>query len=177
MDILNMKNTMHPTAVIFFCVILNCGIFTPRDSFELPVTTPVDTPDYFNFGRLLRNTEYTFTRLDWYELFHDNLEYTVIRTSSTDRFSQLELINWLLQQHDIYPAVTVTWVRNTEPDDELDTLFLNDVSYTIVDPKDPDVVLFQGDSRFKIIRGNDKIWRILKWTDSPVGTPFFAPEQ
>lgn len=173
-----MINRVRFSAVIVCFLMLSCGIFTPRDSFEMPVSTPVDTPDYFNFGQLLDGTKYSFSKLDWYELFHEDVDYTVIRTSSTtDDYSQLELINWLSHQHDLDSSITVEWVRNIGLDDKLDTLYLNDVSYSIFSDARPDSVLFHGDSRFKIIRGSDKIWRIVEWIDTPVGLPFFAPEQ
>ena len=173
------KLTVEMLCVTMICSICFCGIFTPRNDFEKPAESGPKIGDLFSFSLLLAGTDYTFTRLDGYELFHEELSYTNVR--SFDPFSQEELINHLGQQHDIYPTVGVSWVHNQnnispKEIDNIELIELNNVTYTVTIGLDS--IISRGTSNFEIIREDQKFWRILKWTDIPeTDNSFFSPRQ
>jgi hypothetical protein len=155
------------------CGLISCGIFTPRDDFDLPESN-ADIDDPFNFGDLLEGSGEQFSKLDWYDLFSDDFKYSNVRLAKID-YDKSTLINRLFLQHDIFPRVVVSWVNNGGILSTVDMITLSNVSYTIAMAETPGTALYTGNSGFEIVRGTDKIWRIKSWTDEPSGEAFFSP--
>ncbi|MBN1308704.1 MAG: hypothetical protein JXA18_12345 [Chitinispirillaceae bacterium] len=158
---------------ILCCGFVSCGIFAPREDFELPVSDE-RIGDPFNFASLLDGSGEQFSKLDWYELFDDKFEYVNVRLANIV-YDKSALISRLFLQHDIFPGVAVTWVNNEGILITIDMITLRNVSYAVAMKETPETPLYSGNSGFIIVRGNDNIWRIRSWTDEPSGEAFFSP--
>ncbi len=152
---------------------LFCSVFKPREDFDPPGTTGyIDDP--FNFAGILEGSGEEFLKLDWYELFDDEFEYVNIRLANIV-YDKSAFINRLFLQQEIYPDVKVKWVNKEGFLITVNTITIRHVLYTVADKADPDTPLFSGSCGFVIVRHDDRIWRILSWTDEPDGVSFFSP--
>lgn len=163
-------------AVPVFMLICRCGLFTPRDDFELPASETEEDP--FSFSSLLDETGEEFSKLDLPELLHPDIEYTNVRLGDI-RYYQDDLINHLRWRINNFSDLKVTWNDRDGFVEEGDTLIMiNEISYQIVKSDESENVLFSGTCQFVIKRGLDDIWRIFEWTDEPTTREsFFSPAE
>jgi len=159
--------------VIICSVVFQCGIFSPRDDFELPGGDE-STGDPYSFAELLEGSGERFSELDWYDLFDEGFNYVNVRLANIV-YDRSALISRLYLLREMYPRIVVTWQNNDRLLREIDTITLNNVFYAVADKDAPDHSLYSGNSGFIIVRDYDKVWRILKWTDEPSGDAFFSP--
>ena len=167
---INGMNLMRIIGATLLCnFMITCGIFTPRDGLEQP-EIKINIGDPFSFSTLLEGSGQQFSKLNWYELFHDDFTYTNTRLVG-EPSDKTSFIDHLEGQYDQFPEATVAWdgmeFFSTSDDD---TFILNDVTYKIVNA---DTSFDSGSSNFIIIRDSTSIWQILRWTDLPFTTKYF----
>lgn len=155
------------------CLIIagSCGIFTPREISTLPAVN--ETNDPFLFAQLLQGTGETFSRYTWQEYFHAECRYSnVTLTGAT--YSRDMLINYLLQQRELFPKAVVTWQRTEEVLRDVNKLVLVNVAYTITSSDNDGSLNFTGSSDFELVRDASSAWKIVLWRDY-ADTSFFSP--
>lgn len=155
--------------VLMVWYIGSCGIFTPRKITVTPSENEAGDP--FMFESLLEGTGETFSVYNWQEYFYNECQYQNITLTGTV-YSRDALINHLLQQHELYPDILVTWEKTEEVIREVDRIVLTNVTYSVTDA---DTVLFSGSSDFEIVRDTESLWTIRYWRDY-ADQPFFSPE-
>lgn len=158
---------------LLLTMVTGCGIFTPREITTQPlVTDQKETNDPFGFSQLLAGTVKSFSRHSWQDFFHDECEYFNLALSSTS-IDRGVLISYLLQQHELYPDVVVTWERSGNEQYGPDKIVLFNVKYTVRQSNEIDSILFEGKSDFELVKDASSVWKIILWRDF-TEKPFFS---
>jgi hypothetical protein len=163
----SVRNTLVLIIAAFF---LSCGIFTPRQS-EPP--TPPERPDPLNFSTIMP-VGYQFTKLDYEDLFNENLIYFDINSSSSNKAQLIQKLQLIQRQN---ATISVQWTAGNVIPKPNDTFYLNGLQYkvfltgnTAATPDD------SGSSDFVVVESNSD-WQICSWRDYPKsqGRSFFSP--
>lgn len=163
--------------ILFFIIMMvvfspGCGVFTPREITTEPAEKDSDDP--FMLSALLEGTGETFSRHQWLNFFNNDCQYTNVSLTGTV-YEREVLVNYLLQQHELFPDIFVTWTRTEEVIRDVDHILLSNVTYTITEPGSSDTALFSGTSDFTLVRDQASVWTIIHWRDYSVHA-FFSPE-
>lgn len=149
-------------------IFMTCAIFSPRDS--APPLAAVRS-DPFDFAAIMNNTGYQFTKLQYEDLFSEDLLYSDINSGNFNKNPLIQKLQWIPRQN---PEIQVQWTAGTTTPKPNDTFYLNGLTYKITNITD--LSNDSGSSDFVVVRENAD-WHILLWRDSPVkqGKSFFSP--
>jgi hypothetical protein len=163
-----MKN--HLFLLLFLLLICSCGIFQPREIFEIPeLKLPVDR---FNFSAILKTKRFTWKSNETF--FSDTLQYRDMKNSG--EYSKRDMINHLQQIEHQYPRCSIIWGEITVSSDDGNVLNISNVSYTaICDTALANGEKFTGTSKMTIVRDGE--YKVVTWDDFPDSEQksFFAP--
>lgn len=159
------------------CGVAGCGLFSPREDFELP-RGDQGVGDPFNFGFLMEGSPEYFRTEQlkplWSELFDDELVYT--NNLSSEKFNRDEVVSNLVQIYNRQRNYRVIWKKDKDfPSYTKNEIVLETVEYNVVDPDSSDTVPFSGSCNFTIVRDEKDLWRIKTWMDITSKGSFFAP--
>jgi len=165
--------------IIFILMFLSgCGIFTPRDQFEIPEAQDISENDPFSFSSLLKNSDQHFNRLHPDELFSDFIIYVDVNSGANVKYNKSQMKDRLRQAENEYPGLRVEWSEWNDSTSVLigDTIYLEEARYSVFLSRESQEPEYFGKSRFTIVR--NQIWQIYRWTDIPSGNKksFFAPQ-
>lgn len=158
------------TVLLLLTLLLgSCGIFQPRDTFEIPeLKLPVDR---FNFSAILEGKRFTWQSYETF--FCDTLHYTYHNSRVYDKKNLIDHLQQLEHQYRIF---SIEWSDITSYE-EGNVLNITKATYRVV-VKDTTLgggEVFTGTSTMVIVR--DGVYKVATWDDFPDGEqkPFFAP--
>lgn len=157
--------------LILILIFSSCGIFSPREDFELPDSNA--GTQLFSFGSILDSVGEKFEKTGYEDIFIDSLIY---QDMNSGVFSKKDLVSHLQQVQLEYKNMSVTWKKGEVLSKKDDTLILINVNYDVnlksgVDSTDN----YKGSSNFTFAKNNQ--WQIVKWVDYPSlpGKSIFSP--
>jgi hypothetical protein len=167
----SISNAKNMALLLAAGMFLTCGIFSPRDS-QQPL--PAGRTDPLNFSRIMDSTGYQFAKLQYEDLFNENVTYTDINSSISYKTQLIQKLLLIQRQN---PDIQVKWMTGIIFRKPNDTIYLNGLKYAIFIAGDttaaPDD---SGTSDFTVVRENAD-WHIFMWRDYPArqGRSFFSP--
>lgn len=158
---------------LIFVLNLSCGIFQPRDTFELPVVTVA--VDRFNFTSIFDSIHRPFVWKDYETFFADTFRFSDSRTYTYDKPKFVEGLQQLTLK---YKKFKIDWSDIEQPNDGDMTRFtINELKYVFTADSDAvDKQIYTGKSRMVIIK--DGSYKLLMWDDFPdeITRSIFTPE-
>ena len=152
---------------------LSCGIFQPRDTFELPVVTVV--VDRFNFGSIFDSIGRPIVWKDYETLFADSFSFSDARTGTYGKTKFIENLRQMERKNERFK---ITWSNIEKPTEgEMSRLTINELRYTFIDDTGAvEKKIETGKSRMVIVR--DNTYKLIAWDDFPemAAKSIFAPE-
>jgi hypothetical protein len=152
---------------------ISCGIFQPRDTFELPVVSTA--VDRFNFSSIFDSIEKPFVWKNYETFFSDTFKYSDSRTGI---YGKTRFIEGLQQLTRKYEKFKISWsdIEKTN-DGDVTRLTINELKYAFtVDTEAVEKQIFTGKSRMVILW--DGTYKLVVWDDFPevITRSIFAPE-
>lgn len=161
------------TALLLIVLSISCGIFQPRDTFELPVVTAV--VDRFNFSSILDSIGKPFQWKNYETFFSDTFKFSDSRTGEYDKTRFIEGLQQLTRK---YARFKISWSDIEKPNDgDMTRLTINELKYAFtVDTTAVTKEIITGKSRMVIIW--DGTYKLTVWDDFPeiITRSIFAPE-
>lgn len=153
---------------VFF--LSGCGIFTPRDNFELPEKKNSTIFDRFHFATVISQASaipYTLQTYD--KLFSADFRYHDL---NSEEYGKDQFIKHLQQIENLFPRFSITWDSVAFAADNI----ISGLKYTIItDTTETPKNIRQCSLNMVLVRDGD--YKILSWDDFPDGNQksFFAP--
>jgi hypothetical protein len=160
--------------ILIFVFFTGCGVFEPRRA-EYPIIKPEQEP--FNFASILWGTGKTFNKLEYNDLFSDNVVY--IDINGNEYYKDM-LVNNLYKIQSRFIIKSAFWQFDSLQDFSIGDTFFIDRKYHIIvtdtltiPPKDYD---FYDKASFKLIFNSTKnTWNIFYFKDKYPGKSIFHP--
>jgi len=137
-----------------------CGLFSPRENFEIPDPNVNSQP--FSFESILDSIGEKFEKNGYEDVFIDSLIY---QDMNSGVFSKKDLVSHLQQVQLEYKSMVVTWYKGEILSKKADTLILTNVNYKIDLNSGAENAIYTGRSDFTFAKNNQ--WQIVKWVDYP----------
>ncbi len=156
-------------------IVCSCGIFEPRDTFEIP--EPGIFTDRFKFSDVFTIAGKKFTWKNYETLFWDTLHFYY---NNSEEYNKNSVIGHLRAIERQYPRLRVKWTRDedyySEPDGPSKLKVFGLIYSAMYDSTKTDSV-YTGVANMVII--NDGEYKICVWEDFPDGDQksFFAPTE
>lgn len=173
---MNLHNTMKlikEKIVLLLLLILSCGVFQPRDTFELPVVTVV--VDRFNFGSIFDSIGRPIVWKDYETFFADSFSFSDARTGIFGKTKFIENLRQLERKNERFKIIWSNIEKPTEG--EMSRLTINELKYTFIeDTSAVEKKTETGKSRMVIVRDNS--YKLIAWDDFPdmAAKSIFTPE-
>jgi hypothetical protein len=154
--------------LLFALLICSCGIFQPRETFEIPELKV--SVDRFNFSAIFVGKRFTWKNYE--SFFCDSLHYSYVNNGV---YGKKKLIDHLQQLELQYPRFSITWADITSYEED-NVKTITNVTYTVIyDTTSVDGGTYFGSSTMEIVRDGD--YKIATWDDFPEGEQksFFTP--
>lgn len=162
-------------SIFSLLLIESCGIFAPRDEYAGDIEKIKADP--LKFADILTGTNAGFSKLDYEEIFHHNMNYV---DPENVNYSQHDVIHRLNSIVDVYDTISVVWILDSTQQQHTRVFNKNDTvsvyrHYRVSWPPYGDTL--SGDSHFKFIFHDIKnTWAIYYWKDTPSeNRSFFHP--
>jgi hypothetical protein len=153
---------------------ISCGIFQPRDTFELPVVTVA--VDRFNFSSIFDSIRKPFKWKNYETFFSDTFKFFDSRTDTT--YEKTKFVEGLQQLTLTSERFKISWSDIKKNADGNETrLTISELKYVfIVDTEAVEKEIYTGKSRMVIIL--DGTYKLVAWDDFPeiLTRSIFAPE-
>jgi hypothetical protein len=163
-----MKNYL--LLLLFLLLLSSCGVFQPRDTFEIPESNV--SVDRFNFSAILKAAGKKLTWKNYETFFCDTLQFSNLNSGVYGKKSLIEHLEQIELQ---YPRFSITWANITSYEED-NVKTIAKVTYTIMyDSTSDSGGTCIGKSTMGIVRDGD--YKIATWDDFPEGEQksFFAP--
>jgi hypothetical protein len=158
-------------ALVVIVVFSGCGIFSPREDFELPDSNAGS--QLLSFGGILDSVGEKFEKTGYEDIFADSLIYQDMNSGG---FTKKELVSHLQQVQIEYKNMVVKWMPKRENSIKInETLILYKVEYLVILNTSADSIT--GRSDFTLAKNNQ--WQIVKWVDYPSSSEksIFSPQR
>jgi hypothetical protein len=167
------EGSVKGTILLLVVLHISCGIFQPRDTFEVPVVTVA--VDRFNFTSIFDSINKPFEWKNYETFFADSFKFSDSRTGI---YGKIRFIEGLQQLTRKYEKFKINWSNIDKPNDgDVTTLTINELKYTFtVDTQAVEKQIYTGKSRMVILW--DGTYKLIAWDDFPevITRSIFAPE-
>ncbi len=167
------KAIIKRTMLLVIVLNISCGIFQPRDTFELPVVTTA--VDRFNFSTIFDSIGKPFEWKNYETFFSDTFKFSDSRTGVYEKTRFIEGLQQLTRK---YNKFKINWSDIDKPNDgDVTQITINELKYAFtVDTEAVEKQVFTGKSRMVIIW--DGTYKLTMWDDFPeiITRSIFAPE-